>query len=82
MKTFVINSAILLPSTNPKACALGSPKRLIQFGVNVKTCYCCGPEGRVVFIIEAENKEAALDAFSKIEVPVASIVEAEEVIPQ
>lgn len=82
MKTFVVNSAILLPGTDPKACALGSPQRLMRSGVKVKSCYCCGPEGRVVFILEAESREAALDAFFKINVPVASIVEAEEVIPQ
>jgi hypothetical protein len=82
VKNFLVNSAILLPGKDPKACALGSPQRLMQYGVNVKTCYCCGPEGRVVFVVEAESKEAALDAFFKINVPVASLVETEEVIPK
>jgi hypothetical protein len=82
LKNFLVTSAILLPGTDPKACALGSPQRLKPYGVNVKTCYCCGPEGRVVFVVEAQSREAALDSFFKINVPVASIVETEEVLPK
>ena len=50
--------------------------------VKLKSCYCCSPEGRVAFIVEAESKEAVLDAMNKIDIPVASIMEAEEVKPQ
>jgi hypothetical protein len=85
VKKFLIDSAILKPGTDPKACALGSPQRLEHAGItNVKiiTCYCCGPEGRVAFVVEAENRNAALEAFYKINVPVASIVETEEIIPK
>ncbi len=84
MKTFVVNSAILTPGTDPRACALGSPQRLEQAGVEnvkLKNCYCCGPQDRVVFIVEAESQDAALNAFFKINVPVASILEAEEMNP-
>ena len=82
MKKFIVNSAILPSSMNPLACAVGAPKMLLNAGVKdakIKSCYCCGPEGRVVFIAEAENKEALLDALNKINVPVASIMETEEV---
>jgi hypothetical protein len=85
MKTFVVNSAILSPSMDAKACAVGAPKMLMDAGVKnakVKSCYCCGSEGRVVFIIEGESRDAVLEAFLKINVPVASIMEAEEVAPK
>jgi hypothetical protein len=85
MKSFVVNSAILSPSMDAKACAVGAPKMLMDAGVKnakVKSCYCCGSEGRVVFIVEGENRDAVLEAFLKINVPVASIMEAEEVTPK
>ena len=82
MKKFIVNSAILPPKTDPKQCAIGAPKTLIKAGikdVTIKGCYCCGSEGRLVFIIEAENREAVLEALNKINLPVASIMEVEEV---
>jgi hypothetical protein len=85
MKTFVVNSAILSPTMDAKACAIGAPKMLKNAGVeNVKvtSCYCCGEEGRVVFIMEGDNRDAVLEAFLKVNVPVASIMEAEEVPPE
>jgi hypothetical protein len=85
MKKFIVNSAILPSSIDPMACAMGAPKMLANAGVKdakIKSCYCCGPEGRVVFIAEAESKEALLDALNKINVPVASIMETEEVKPK
>jgi hypothetical protein len=85
MKTFVVNSAILSPSTDAKACAVGAPKMLKDSGVEnvkVKSCYCCGSEGRVVFIMEGGSRDAVLEAFLKVNVPVASIMEAEEVTPE
>jgi len=54
-------------------------------GVNdakITSCYCCGPEGKVVFVAEAEDREALLTAFKRINVPVASIMETEEVKPK
>jgi len=67
------------------ACAVGAPKMLANAGVKdakIKSCYCCGPEGRLVFIAEAESREALLEALNRINVPVASIMEAEEVKPK
>ena len=85
MKKFIVNSAILPGSMDPKACAMGAPKMLANAGIKdakIKSCYCCGPEGRVVFVAEAESKEALLEALNKINVPVASIMETEEVKPK
>ena len=85
MPTFVVNSAILRPPMDAKSCAVGAPKMLMQAGVrNVKlrSCYCCGSEGRVVFIVHGESSEAVLEAFNRINVPIASIMEAEEVVPK
>ena len=85
MKKFIVNSAILPGSMDPKACAMGAPKMLANAGIKdakIKSCYCCGPEGRVVFVAEAESREALLEALNKINVPVASVMEAEEVKPK
>ena len=82
MKKFIVNSAILSGNLDPKACAMDAPKMLMNVGVKnakITSCYCCGPEGRVVFIAEAEDREALLTALNRINVPVASIMETEEV---
>ncbi len=82
---FVVNSAILRPGKDPMTCAAGAPKMLAKEGIkNVKivSCYCCGPEGRVVFIMESDSKDAVLEALNKINLPVASIMEVEEVKPK
>lgn len=82
MTTFIVNSAILRSGRDPEACAAGALKMLTKGGiknVKLKSCYCCSSEGRVAFIVEAESKEAVLDAMNKIDIPVASIMEAEEV---
>ena len=50
--------------------------------VEAKSCYCCGPEGRVAFIIEAPSRDAVLETLEKIDIPVASILEVEEVTPK
>lgn len=85
MKKFIVNSAILSGSIDPVACAMGTPKLLEKQGiknVRINSCYCCGPEGKVVFVANAESKESLLDAFNKINLPVASVMEAEEVKPK
>jgi nitrate reductase NapAB chaperone NapD len=85
MKKFVINSAILPGNMDPMACAVGAPKMLRNAGIKdakIKSCYCCGAEGRLVFVAEAESREALLEALNKINMPVASIMEAEEVKQQ
>jgi hypothetical protein len=82
MKTFLVNSAILSQNMDPMACAVGAPKMLANAGVKgvkLKSCYCCGPEGKVVFVVEAENREDLLEAMNKINLPVAAIMETEEV---
>jgi hypothetical protein len=85
MKKFIVNSAILPGNVDPKTCAIDAPKMLINAGVKnakITSCYCCGSEGRVVFVAEAEDREALLTALNRINVPVASIMETEEVKPK
>jgi hypothetical protein len=80
MATFVVNSAIIRPLQDPKACALGAPKALMQSGVKdvcFRTCYCCSEYGSVVFVIDGPNRNRVLEVFNQINIPVASIVEAE-----
>ena len=85
MKKFVVNSAILPASMDPMACAVGTPKMLEKAGiknVKIKSCFCCGQEGKIVFVADAESKESLMDALTKINLPVVSIMEAEEVAPK
>jgi len=82
MKKFIINTAILSPGINPKSCAANAPRMLAKAGVEdvkIISCYCCGSEGRAVFVAAADNRETVLSAFNKINVPVASIMETEEI---
>jgi hypothetical protein len=82
MPTFIVNTAILRPRQEPMACATGAPKMLMNSGIrNVKlrSCYCCSEYGNVVFVLEAESREVVLDAFNRINVPIASIMAAEEI---
>ena len=82
MKKFLVNSAILSPNMDPMACAVGAPKMLMNAGirdVKIRSCYCCGPDGRIVFVAEANSREALLEALNKINLPVASILEVEEI---
>ena len=84
MMKFLVNSAILPASMDPMACARGIPEMLKKEGikdVTVKSCYCCGPEGKVVFVTDAKSKESVQEAMKKIKLPVASIMEAQEVKP-
>ncbi len=85
MPTYVVNTAILRPVQDPKACAIGAPKMLMQAGVRnirLRSCYCCSEFGSVVFVLDGENRDDILDAFRRINVPVASIMEVEEVKQQ
>lgn len=82
MPKFIVYSAILPRETTPMACAVGTPKMLMNAGikdVKIESCYCCGTEGKVIFVAEAETREVVLNALNKINVPVASITEIEEV---
>ena len=85
MARFLVNSAILRSGKDPRTCAEGAAKNLARGKVNdveVKSCYCCSPEGRVAFIVEAASRDAVLETLEKIDVPVASILEVEEVTPK
>ncbi len=84
MKKFIVNTAIL-SQIDPKECASNTPKMLAKAGIeNVKivSCYCCGSEGRAVFVAEAENKETVLEALNRVNVPIASIMETEQIKPK
>ncbi len=80
MPNYIVNSAIL--RKDPKACAEGAAKNLSSGkfkDVAARACYCCGSEGRVAFVIEGASRDAVLQAMEKLDIPVASIMEAEEV---
>jgi len=81
MPTFIVNSAILRPNTDPKACAVNTQKIFSQSGtkdVTMKSCYCCSEQGRTVFIMQGPNQDATLEAFRRVNVPVESILEVED----
>jgi hypothetical protein len=85
MKKFIVNTAILTPKMDPESCAAGAPNMLLNAGIRdtrIISCYCCITEGRVVFVVESENKDKVLEVLNRINVPVASIMEAEEVKPK
>ncbi len=82
MATFIVYSAILRPLQDPKACAVGAPKMLMRAGISdvkLRSCYCCSEYGNAVFVLEGESRERVLEAFSRINIPVASILEVQEV---
>ena len=79
----MVNSAILKSGKNPKACAQGAAKMLAKGkikGIEMKACYCCETENRLAFLIEGPNEDAVLQVVQEqLDVPVASIMEAEQV---
>jgi len=82
MPTFIVNTAILRPRQEPMACASGTPKMLMNAGIKnlkLRSCFCCSEYGNVVFVVDGESRESVLDAFNRINVPIASIMAAEEV---
>jgi hypothetical protein len=83
LPSYLINSAILQSGKDPKACAQGAAKMLAKGkikGIEVKACYCCGTENRVAFLIEGPSEDAVLHVIQEqLDIPVASIMEAEEV---
>ena len=84
MPRFIVNSAILRSGKDPRTCATGAAKMLTSGkikNISVKSCYCCSNENRVAFVIEAPSSHELLDVMEKIDVPVASIMEVEEVTP-
>jgi len=82
MPKYIVNSAILRSAKDPRACAEGAVKLLNEGkvkGVELMSCYYTGAEGRVAFVLEANSRDAVLEAMERIDIPVASIMEAEEV---
>jgi hypothetical protein len=82
MPNYIVNSAILRSGKDPKTCATGAAKMLTSGkirDITVKSCYCCTNEQRVAFVIEAPSQDALLEVMEKIDLPVASILEVEEV---
>lgn len=48
--------------------------------IELKSCYCCGQEGRVAFVIEGPSEHDVLETVQEqLDIPVASIMEVEEV---
>ncbi len=85
LKKFIVNTAILTPKMDPQSCATGAPSLLTKAGIKdtkIISCYCCMTEGSIVFVVESEDKDSVLEALNRINVPVASIMEAEEVKPR
>jgi hypothetical protein len=85
MATFIVNSAILRPAHDPQACAVGAPKMLMRAGISdvtVRSCYCCSEYGSAIFVVEGASRDGVLQAFNQVNIPVASILEVEEVPQQ
>jgi hypothetical protein len=83
LPSYLVNSAILKSGNDPKACAEGAVKMFSKGrikDVELNACYCCASEKRVAFIFDGPSKEAILQVIQeKLDIPVASITEAEEV---
>jgi hypothetical protein len=84
MPSYIVNSAILRSGKDPKTCATGAAKMLTSGkikDITVKSCYCCTDEKRVAFAIDAPSRDAVLEVMEKFDIPVASILEVQEVTP-
>ncbi len=84
MPSYIVNSAILRSGKDPKSCATGVAKMLTEGkikDITVKSCYCCTDEKRVAFVVEGASQDAVLEVMEKIDLPVASILEVQEVQP-
>jgi len=81
MKKFIVNSGILPLQIDTVSCNTAIPKMLMGAGyknIKIKTCYCCNQDRKVVFEVDADNKDALSEALNKIEFPVESIMETEK----
>jgi hypothetical protein len=48
--------------------------------IEAKACYCCTDQNRVAFLIEGPSQNAVLETVQEqLDIPVASIMEAQEV---
>jgi hypothetical protein len=83
LPSYLVNSAILKSGKNPKACAEGAVKMFSKGkikDIELTACYCCVTENRVSFIFNGPSKDAILHVVQEqLDIPVASITEAEEV---
>jgi len=83
MPTYLINSEILRSGTDPRSCAEGAAKMLARGkikNIEAKACYCCTGEKRVAFLVEGPDRNTVLEVVQQqLNIPVASIMEAEEV---
>jgi hypothetical protein len=83
MPRYLVDSAILSSGKDPKTCAEGAAKMLSKGkfkDIEAKSCYCCGGEGRVAFVIEGPNRDVVLETLQEqLDIPIASITEIEEV---
>ena len=79
---FLVNSAILQSSKEPKTCAEGAAKMLSRGkikDVEAIACYCCTDEPRVAFLIDGPSKNVVLETVQQhLNIPVASIMEVQE----
>jgi len=78
---FVVNSGILPLQIDPGTCYTEIPKMLKSAGfsnVQIKTCYCCNKDRKVVFEVDAPNKDALSKALEKIDFPVETIMETQK----
>jgi len=78
---FIVNSAILPTQLDPVACNTAVPKMLKTAGfkdIQIKTCYCCNKDKKVVFEVDATSKDALAKALEKINFPVESIMETQK----
>ncbi|XHH09623.1 MAG: hypothetical protein ACFCUE_03075 [Candidatus Bathyarchaeia archaeon] len=85
MPNYIVNSAILRSGKDPKTCATGAAKMLTSGqikDISVKSCYCCTNENRVAFVVNAPSQDAVLEVAEKIDLPIASILEVQEVQPK
>ncbi len=85
MPRYLINSAILRSGKDPRTCAEGAAKMLAKGkikNIEAKSCYCCGQDGRVAFVVEGPDEHTVLETLQEqMDIPVASIMEVEEVTP-
>jgi hypothetical protein len=83
LPNYLVNSAILSSGKDPKTCANGAVKMLSKGkikNIELKACYCCETENRVSFIIDGPSEDSVLQVVQEhLDIPVASIMEAEEV---
>lgn len=83
MPRYLLSSHILRSGTDPRACAEGAAKMLARGkikDIQAIACYCCNDEKRVSFVIEGPDQHTVLETVQQqLDIPVASIMEVEEV---